>query len=89
MNPEFDNWLDANGFDNETIKLRKQRKNESDDNYKRWIRNTVKKMLFYKIQKMIDKFGEDGFGDKKPEMDTCLYWLSHIDYTQFIQSLVN
>ena len=35
--------------------------------------------IFWKISDYIDRYGEDGMGNKPKDMNRVVYWLSHID----------
>lgn len=70
----FDEWLDAHGFQPEMLKTSNKK---ASDLLKR---NYAKCVVAGHICKLIDRYGEDGYGDKSEEMDTVEYWLAHIDF---------
>ena len=37
-------------------------------------------MVCRQVKRLIDRYGEDGYGDKPKHMDTYSYWLQHIQY---------
>ena len=38
-----------------------------------------RRTVYYKICRLIDRYGEDGMGDKPPKMNRVAYWLAHME----------
>lgn len=70
----FDNWLEVHGFEASMLKTRN--KKASDQLKRTYAQCTVAGHIW----KLIDRYGETGYGDKPEDMDTVEYWLAHIDF---------
>ena len=48
-------------------------------------KKTIMSKIGREINKLIQLFGKDGYGDKPEDMDTHVYWLQHINYEDMVK----
>ena len=70
-------WLRVHGFDEHTADVHGRRKNKSDA--PKALR-TDKTHVMNRVCWLINRYGEDGYGDRPAAIEVFPYWLQHLEY---------